>query len=100
MADLREQTGEGTLYDTDNNELATTVAYRIVPGPTVGRDETTWGGELFFRFEDEELGPGLYVLALEDGTRVDIDIDPRTVADGDPRQVSFKGVGTFGERIL
>jgi hypothetical protein len=87
-----EQTGEGSRDDTDNNGLAATVTDRIVPGPTVGRNETTWGGELFVRFEDEELGRGLSVLALEDGTRVDIDIniDPRTVAGGDPRQVSVR----------
>ena len=100
MAEVREQTGEGTLYDTNNAELATTVAYRIVPGPTVGEDETTWGGELFFAHEDELVDPGLYVLRLEDGTQVDIDINPRSVDDGDPRQVSFRGIGTFGQRIV
>ena len=100
MAELREQTGEGTLYDTEGNEIATTVAYRIVPGPTVGDNAATWGGELFYRFEDEEAGTGLYVLALADGTRVDIDIDPRSVADGDPRQIAFRGIGAFAERVL
>ena len=106
MAEVTEQTGEGTLYDTDDNELASSVAYRIVPGPVVGTFEETgdeeqaWGGELFFAHEDEIVDPGLYVLATEDGTRVDIDIDPRSAADGDPRQVIFHGVGTFGERII
>ena len=97
---LREQSGEGTLYDTEGTEIATTVAYRIVPGPKVDDDEQTWGGELFYRFEDEGAGGGLYVLALEDGTRVNIDIDPRSAEDGDPQQVTFKGVGAFGERII
>lgn len=105
-AEVREQTGEGTLYDTNDNQLATSVAYRIVPGPVVGRfeetgdEEQTWGGEHVFGHEDEIVDPGLSVLATEDGTRVDIDIDPRSVADGDPRQVSFRGLGAFGERIV
>ena len=104
--ELTEQTGEGTLFDTNNTELATAVAYRIVPGPVVGRfeetgdEEQTWGGELFFANEDEIVDPGLYVLATEDGTRVDIDIAPRGATNGDPRQVGFRGVGTFGERIV
>ena len=103
-AEVWEQTGEGTLYDTNDTEVATSVAYRIVPGPVVGRfgadEEQTWGGGLFFAHEDEIVDPGLYVLATEDGVRVDIDIDPRSAADGDPRQVTFRGVGTFGERIV
>ena len=99
MAEVREETGEGTLYDTNDVELASTVAYRIVPEPTVGDDETTWGGELYFAHRDEVVPPGLYVLALEDGTRVDVDISPRG-AEGDPRRVAFRGVGTFGQRIV
>ncbi len=100
--ELREQTGGGSRDDTDNNGLATTVADRIAPGPTVGRNETTWGGALFVRFEDEKFGCGLSVLTLADGIRVDIDIniDPRTVAGGAPRQGSVEGVGTFGDQIL
>lgn len=100
MAEVREQTGEGTLYDVNDVEVATSVAYRIAPGPRVGRNEQTWGGALFFAHEDEEVAPGLYVLALEDGTRVDIDLDPRSVEDGDPRNVAFRGVGSFGQRII
>ncbi len=100
MAEVREQTGEGTLYDTNDVELATSVAYRIEPGPRVGANEQTWGGALFFAHEDEEVEPGLYVLALEDGTRVDIDLNPRSVEDGDPRNVTFRGVGSFGQRIV
>ena len=100
LAEPREETGEGTLYDTNDAELATTVAYRIEPGPSVGENEQTWGGALFFANEDEEVAPGLYVLALENGTRVDIDINPRSVEDGDPRNVTFRGVGSFGQRIV
>ena len=100
MADVREQTGEGTLYDVNDVEVATSVAYRIEPGPRVGENEQTWGGALFFPNEDEEIDPGLYVLALENGTRVDIDVNPRSVQDGDPRNVTFRGVGSFGQRIV
>ena len=106
MSEVTEQTGEGTLYDPDDYELASSVAYRIVPGPIVGAfeatgdEEQTWGGELFFAHADEIVDPGLYVLATEDGTRVDIDIAPRGAADGDPRRFAFRGVGTFGERII
>lgn len=100
MSELREQTGEGTLYDTENREVASEIAYRIAPGPTVGENETTWGGQIFFAHEDEEIGEGLYVLALEDGTRVNIGVNPRSAADGDPRTVAFRGVGTFGARIV
>jgi hypothetical protein len=99
MADVREQTGEGTLYDTNNAEVASTIAYRIEPGPTVGEDETTWGGRLFFAYEDEIVPPGLYVLELEDGTQVDIDINPLT-DDGTTREIAFRGIGSFGQRIV
>ncbi len=100
MADVREQTGEGTLYDVNDVEVATSVAYRIEPGPRVGENEQTWRGALFFPNEEEEIDPGLYVLALENGTRVDIDVNPRSVEDGDPRNVTFRGVGSFGQRIV
>ena len=99
MADVREQTGEGTLYDTNNTEVATTIAYRIDRGPTVGEDETTWGGRLFFAYEDEIVPPGLYVLALEDGTQVDIDVAPLS-AEGEGREVAFRGIGSFGQRSV
>ena len=105
MADVSEQIGEGTLYDTNNAEVATTIAYRIDRGPTVGEDETTgqdeitWGGRLFFAYEDEIVPPGLYVLALEDGTQVDIDVAPLS-AEGEGREVAFRGIGSFGQRIV
>ncbi len=99
MADVREQTGEGTLYDTNNTEVATTIAYRIDRGPTVGEGETTWGGRLFFAYEDEIAPPGLYVLELEDGTQVDIDLAPPG-DEGEGREAAFRGIGSFGQRIL
>lgn len=99
MAEVTDQSGEGTLYDTDDNELAT-VAYRVRPisPPESGLDE--WGGELFFPDSTMMVEPGMYVLALYDGTRVDIDIAPIGSADGDPRHVEFTGVGTFGRRVF
>ena len=46
------------------------------------------------------VNPGLYVLALEDGTRVDIDLASADDGDGRENQLAFRGVGTFEQRIL
>lgn len=95
MADVPEQTGEGTLYDTDDNELAT-VAYKIEPRSPDGAE---WGGTIFFPHEDTAVvDPGLYVLSLEDGTQIDIDLAPAVDPEG--REHDFKGAGTFGQRIM
>jgi hypothetical protein len=94
MAEMTEQTGEGTLYDTDDNELAT-VAYKVEPQSPDGAE---WGGEIYFPYEDTVLDAGLYVLSLEDGTQIDIDLAPAVDTEG--RQHAFKGVGTFGQRIM
>jgi hypothetical protein len=99
MADVRQQTGEGTLYDTDDNELAT-VAYRVAPISPEGADVHEWGGEIFFPDSTMVVEPGLYVLALEDGTQMDIDVAPPGAAGGDSSTLEFTGVGTFGRRIL
>ena len=99
MEQVREEMGEGTLYDTSDAELAD-VAYRVTPGPKLEDTPQTWSGGLFFADEATIVEPGLDVLALEDGTRVDIDINPASAEDGDPRQVTFRGVGTFRQRIL
>lgn len=99
MAEVREQTGEGTLYDTDDNELAT-VAYRISPISPADAGEHEWGGQLFFPDPSMVVEPGLYVLALEDGTQVDIDVAPTGAATGDARTLEFAGVGSFGRRIV
>jgi hypothetical protein len=99
MADVPDQTGEGTLYDTDDNELAT-VAYVVRPISTPMSDSGEWGGELEFPDSTVNVEPGRYVLSLSDGTLVDIDIAPLGSADGDPRRVEFTGVGTFGRQIL
>jgi hypothetical protein len=98
MAEFGELVGEGTLYDTDDNELAT-VAYRIEQTADDGGNGPTWGGELVFRDGGATLEPGLYVLATEDGTQTDIDLEPAGAAGGDPSRARFKGVGTFGQRI-
>jgi len=94
MADIQEQTGEGTLYDTNDVELAT-VAYRVA---SQSPDGAEWGGEIFFPHEDTIVDAGLYVLSLEDGTQVDIDLAPAVDTEG--REHAFKGVGTFGQRIM
>jgi hypothetical protein len=94
MAEVTEQTGEGTLYDTGDNELAT-VAYKI---EQQSPDGAQWGGEIYFPHEDTALDAGLYVLGLDDGTQVDIDLAPAVDPEG--RQHTFKGVGTFGQRIM
>jgi hypothetical protein len=94
MADIQEQMGEGTLYDTNDNELAT-IAYKIEPQSPDGAE---WGGEIYFPHEDTIVDAGLYVLSLEDGTHVDIALAPAVDSDG--RQHRFKGVGTFGQRIM
>jgi hypothetical protein len=94
MAEVEEQTGEGTLYDTDSNELAM-VAYRVA---SITPDSPEWGGEIFFPHEDTIVDPGLYVLSLEDGTQVDIDL--ASAVDTEGREHAFRGVGTFGQRIM
>lgn len=55
---------------------------------------------LVFANGDDEVPAGLSVLEREDGTRVEIDDDPRSVADGDPRNVTSRGVGSLGQCIL
>jgi hypothetical protein len=94
MADVQEQTGEGTLYDTDDNELAT-VAYKV---ESRSPDGAEWGGRVFFPHEDTVVDAGLYVLSLEDGTQIDIDLAPAVDTEG--RDHDFKGVGTCGQRIM
>jgi hypothetical protein len=97
VAKTGDTTGEGTLYDPDDNELAT-VAYRI-DLPHAGGRAGQWSGELFFPDETMMVDPGLYVLATEDGTRSDVEVLP-PIGGGDPRQRRFIGVGSFGDRIV
>lgn len=99
MAEVPDQTGEGTLYDIDDNELAT-VTYLVRSISTPEGDLGGWGGELVFPDSTVTVEPGRYVLSLSDGTLVDIDIAPLGSAGGDPRRVEFSGVGTFGRQVL
>lgn len=97
MAKLGRRSGEGTLFDTDGREVAI-VAYQIdlSDGTDTGR---SWGGELFLRDEELVLEPGLYLLATEDGTRSNVDLQPPIENGGDRRRRRFNGVGSFGDRI-
>ncbi len=94
MADTQVLTGNGTLNDADANELAT-VAYEIEP---LIADNSEWGGSLSFPNEETTVEPGMYVLTLEDGVQVDIDLAPAVDSDG--RDHAFKGIGVFGQRVL
>ena len=87
-------TGDGTLYDTDDNELAA-VAYRIEHEADEGEPIVAWGGRLTFD-ADVSLEPGRYVLEAEDGTRGDVEIEPAGADSGAGGQVLFTGVGVFG----
>ena len=94
---MDELTGHGTLYDTDENEIAS-VAYRIERTPAEGSPVPTWGGELTFEDEDAVLAldPGTYLLETEDGTRGEVEVEPAGAAEGDARHVAFRGHGVFG----
>ena len=91
MTDL---TGNGTLYDADENELGA-VAYRITHEATDGTPIVDWGGELTFVEEDAVLEPGTYLLETEDGTRGEVEIDPSGTTSGGARQVTFTGLGVL-----
>lgn len=94
MADNQELTGDGTLSDADENELAS-VTYRI---DALVADGSEWGGEIYFPREDSFIDAGQYVLTLDDGTQVDIDLDPAVDTEG--RLHTFKGIGVFGHRVM
>ena len=92
MTDL---TGNGTLYDAEENELSA-VAYRIEHEGEVGAPVLNWSGELTFADEDVTLEPGTYLLETEDGTRGEVVIAPAGATSGGARQVAFTGVGVLG----
>ena len=94
MADNQELTGEGTLSDSEANELAS-VTYRV---DTLVADNSEWGGEIYFPYEDTVVEAGLYVLTLDDGTQVDINLD--SAVDPEGREHAFKGIGVFGQRVM
>ena len=91
---MAQLSGNGTLYDTDDNELGA-VAYRIEHDAPPDGPIVEWSGELTFE-EDVPLEPGRHVLETEDGTRGDIEIEPAGATSGGARQVAFTGIGVFG----
>ncbi len=91
MTDL---TGNGTLYDADENELGA-VAYRITHEGMADAPIIEWAGELTFVEEDAMLEPGTYLLETEDGTRGEVEIDPSGTTSGEARQVTFTGIGVL-----
>jgi hypothetical protein len=93
-----EQTGTGTLSDAEDVEL-TAVDYRIKTADTVGGVESDWGGELTFADAPMVIEPGRYVLTLNDGTQVAVDLEPLGSADGGAGRVEFRGVGVFGKPV-
>jgi hypothetical protein len=98
MAEVTEQSGEGTLFDTDDNELAS-VAYRVRPFSIEESGQSDWGGEISLPDSTMTIEPGMYILTLDDGTPVDIDVAPLGSVDGDARHFEFTGVGAFGRRF-
>lgn len=91
MADV---TGQGTLADADGNELGA-VAFRIRHDGDPAAPVRDWRGDLEFA-DDAALEPGAYVLAAEDGTRGDVEIEPVGSTAGGARQFAFTGIGVWG----
>lgn len=87
-------TGNGTLYDPDDNELGA-VAYRIEHEAEAGDPVLAWSGELTFE-QDVPLESGRYTLETDDGTRGEVEVEPIGATDGGARQVAFTGIGVFG----
>ena len=94
MSDREEQTGEGTLYDTDGTELAT-VAYRFGRTSPEGSGVNAWGGDLFFPDPSMIVEPGLYALETETGAEIEVQIEPLGSGQGDAQTIRFTGVGTM-----
>ena len=90
-------TGNGTLYDADDNELGA-VAYRIEHDGGPGEPIVVWSGELNLEPEtaDVPLEPGRYILETDDGTRGEIELSPTGAASGAIGQVAFTGAGLLG----
>ncbi len=89
-------TGQGTLYDADQNEIAA-VAYRIEREPVPDSPIWDWGGTLTFDDADVLSEADTYVLEIEDGTRGEIELKPTGGADGSAREVAFTGIGAFAQ---
>ena len=98
MDDTIEHRGHGTLSDTEDVELAA-VEYVVRPEATLDDSLSQWGGELTLSDANMTVDPGRYVLTLDDGARVDVELEPLGAGDGDARTVEFRGVGVFGRRV-
>jgi hypothetical protein len=77
-------TGQGALYDADDNELSS-VAYVIEADAELGEPIVVWSGQLTLPPDvaDLALEPGRYLLEIEDGSRAWIDLAPTGAAAGD-----------------
>ncbi|MDQ3692497.1 MAG: hypothetical protein M3464_02560 [Chloroflexota bacterium] len=87
--------GDGTLYDEDENELAP-VRYRIEHEAPPGEPIVSWAGEVSFdTVPDVSLEPGRYLLILEDGSRGEIEIEPTGAASAGEGQIAFSGTSVL-----
>jgi len=93
---MAELTGQGTLYDAEQNEIAS-VAYRIEREPIPDSPIWDWGGALLFNDDDVLPEVGTYVLEIEDGTRGEIELKPVGATAGGAREVAFAGIGVFAQ---
>lgn len=88
------ETGLGTLYDADENELGA-VRYRLEreEDGDGGGPSLVWRGELNLEPEtaDVPIAAGRYLLELEDGGRGEIDLEPFGASSGAVGQVAFSG---------
>jgi hypothetical protein len=87
-------TGQGSLYDADDNELSS-VAYLIEAEAELGEPIVDWSGRLTLPpgVAESPLGPGRYLLETEDGSRGWIDLAPAGAASGD--DVAFTGASVL-----
>jgi hypothetical protein len=88
------RTGEGSLYDADDNELSP-VAYLVEGEGEPGEPVVAWSGRLTLPLDvgDLSLEPGRYLLQFEDGARAWIALAPTGAASGD--DVAFTGASVL-----
>ncbi|HEU5432874.1 MAG TPA: hypothetical protein VFU81_14500 [Thermomicrobiales bacterium] len=88
------RTGEGSLYDADDNELAP-VAYLIEGEAEADEPVVAWGGRLTLPTDVGELSldPGRYLLQFEGGSRAWIALAPTGAAAGD--ELAFAGASVL-----
>ena len=87
-------TGQGSLYDADDNELSS-VADVIEAEAELEEPIVAWSGQLTLPPDvaDLSLDPGRYLLAIEDGSRAWIDLAPTGAAAGD--ELAFTGASVL-----